>query len=131
MLVELVIHNQAVGHSYSVWLHRVSCHICVVAHVCIIEIGHPLTCSIGTGSVEWGEACHIVRRDGEEQCVEGEACSIGRPGYQNVGTFPGQQDCGIAKGKKEVWRPRCFESLIDAGIIPLIADVQRFATKTI
>lgn len=38
VLVEPVIHDQAVCHSYSVGFHGMSCNIGIVAHVGVVEV---------------------------------------------------------------------------------------------
>lgn len=60
MLVEIVIHDETVGHPNSVRLHGMPCDVRIVANICIVEVGHPLVCTVRTSSIDGGEASHGV-----------------------------------------------------------------------
>lgn len=42
LLVEAIVHDQAVGHAYTVWLHRVTGDVGIVTHVGVVEVSHLL-----------------------------------------------------------------------------------------
>ena len=56
LLVQAVVHDQAVSHSNPVWLHRMPRNIGIIAHVGIVKVGDSLL--VGAG---WCCKLHIRR----------------------------------------------------------------------
>lgn len=52
LLVKAIVHYQAMGHSYAMWFHRVSCDIGIIANIGVVEIRNSLfscPCRRGVG----------------------------------------------------------------------------------
>lgn len=48
-LVEAIVHDQAVGHTYAMRLHGVARDVGVVAHIGVVEVGDLLV--VGTNAI--------------------------------------------------------------------------------
>lgn len=49
IFVDIVVHDQAVRQPNSVWLHRVTSDICIVANIRVIEVGNLLLAGVQLG----------------------------------------------------------------------------------
>lgn len=49
IFVDIVVHDQAVRQPNSVWLHRVTSDICIVANIRVVEIGNLLLACVQLG----------------------------------------------------------------------------------
>lgn len=60
LLVEAIIHDQTVSHSYPMRLHGMSSYIGIIAHIRVVEISDFVLEVVSIGGIKGGKACHFV-----------------------------------------------------------------------
>ena len=59
LLVQLEIHDQAVRHPNAMRLHRMSCHIGIIAHIGVVEVCDSLLLACGRSGRLQVDRCEI------------------------------------------------------------------------
>lgn len=91
IFVDIVVHDQAVRQSDSVWLHRVTSDICIVANIRVVKVGNLLLAGVQLG--EQGP------RPIDSSWVGRHAGTVGRTALCDPGTVGRCGIFGMASGK--------------------------------